>query len=163
MAVLWTHFCVDRTAIYGSFMDTFFSPTKLPHMAVLWTLFGCLSPKPTKLRTLAVLWTLFGCLSPSSCMVPQNCHIWQFYGHFTKLPYMAVVPKWLRDKIKRFQSSSFRNIYEMNPFFSQLINRFCQRLDYLVTILKIEADLDNTQTMNSLKKILRMTSSWKVL
>ena len=40
----------------------------------------------------------------------------------------------------------------MNPFFSQLINRFCQRLDYLVTILKIEADLDNTQTMNSLKK-----------
>ena len=23
MAVLWTHFCVDRTAIYGSFMDTF--------------------------------------------------------------------------------------------------------------------------------------------
>ena len=81
MAVLWTHFCVDRTAIYGSFMDTFFSPTKLPYMAVLWTLFGCLSPKPTKLRTLAVLWTLFGCLSPSSCLVPQNCHIWQFYGH----------------------------------------------------------------------------------
>ena len=40
----------------------------------------------------------------------------------------------------------------MNPFFSQLINRFCQRLDYLVSILKIEADLDNTQTMNSLKK-----------
>ena len=80
-AVLWTHFCVDRTAIYGSFMDTFFSPTKLPYMAVLWTLFGCLSPKPTKLRTLAVLWTLFGCLSPSSCLVPQNCHIWQFYGH----------------------------------------------------------------------------------
>ena len=40
----------------------------------------------------------------------------------------------------------------MNPFFPQLINRFCQRLDYLVTILKIEADLDNTQTMNSLKK-----------
>ena len=93
MAVLWTHFCVDRTAIYGSSMDTFFSPTKLPYMAVLWTLFGCMRPKPTKLRTLAVLWTLFGCLSPSSCMVPQNCHIWQFYGHFTKLPYMAVVPK----------------------------------------------------------------------
>ena len=137
----------NKTAIYGSFMDTF----------------RYLRPKPTKLRTLAVLWTLFGCLSPSSCMVPQNCHIWQFYGHFTKLPYMAVVPKWLRDKIKRFQSSSFRNIYEMNPFFFQLINRFCQRLDYLVTILKIEADLDNTQTMNSLKKILRMTSSWKVL
>ena len=40
----------------------------------------------------------------------------------------------------------------MNPFFFQLINSFCQRLDYLVTILKIEADLDNTQTMNSLKK-----------
>ena len=40
----------------------------------------------------------------------------------------------------------------MNPLFFQLINRFCQMLDYLVTILKIEADLDNTQTMNSLKK-----------
>ena len=76
MAVLWTHFCVDRTAIYGSFMDTFFSPTKLPYMEVLWTLFGCLSPKPTKLRTLAVLWTLFSCRSPPPFLVPQNCHIY---------------------------------------------------------------------------------------
>ena len=32
-------------------------------------------------------------------------------------------------------------------------------LDYLVTILKIEAELDNTKIMNSLEKILSMTSS----
>ena len=105
----------------GSFMDTFSAQQNCHiwqfygHFSVVW------AKIPTKLRTLAVLWTLFGCLSPSSCMVPQNCHIWQFYGHFTKLPYMAVVPKWLRDKIKRFQSSSFRNIYEMNPFFFSLL------------------------------------------
>ena len=53
MAVLWTHFCVDRTAIYGSSMDTFFSPTKLPYMAVLWTLFGCLSQNPYKTADLS--------------------------------------------------------------------------------------------------------------
>ena len=103
MALLWTHSCADRTAKYCSFTDTFFSPPKLPYMAVLRTLFrlseikthktadrsssmdtfwlsepifmfgatelafmAVLRPqifRPTKLPYMAVLQTLFGCLS----------------------------------------------------------------------------------------------------
>ena len=84
LAVLWTHFCVDKTADLSSFMDTFsmsrilpdlgsfvdtfrlseLKITKTADLSSLWTLFGCLnsylSQVSTKLRTLAVLWTLFG-------------------------------------------------------------------------------------------------------
>ena len=72
-------FCADKTAIYGSFMDTFFSPTKLPYMAVLRTLFDCLSQNPYKTAD----------LSSSMDTIRLSEPIFM-YGA-TELPYMAVL------------------------------------------------------------------------
>ena len=105
MTVLWTHFCVDRTAIYVSFMDTFFSPTKLPHMAVLWTLFGCLSPKPTKLRTSVVLWTQN--LRPTK--LPYMAVLWTLFGCLSQNPYKTADLRGAVKKKKQYICGHYPN------------------------------------------------------
>ena len=82
LAVLWTLFCVDRTADLSSFMDTFSMFTKLPDLGSFMDTFQTQQAKTTKTADLSSFMDTFRLFELTFIRsVHKTVGPRQFYGH----------------------------------------------------------------------------------